>query len=137
IVRAQVLDLRPLVFPGPSPVRFRLPAPGHASSLARSVKPSSSGIAARLSDVRGRIADAAARSGRSEGRVRLIGVVKTVPLDRVREALVAGLGDLGQNRVQEAQLAFGGLDGAGVNWHMIGHLQRNKAARALEVFDRV
>ncbi len=66
----------------------------------------------------------------------LIGAIKTVPLDRIREAVTHGLTDLGENRVQEAALAFEAI-GRPARWHMIGHLQRNKAGRAAELFDRV
>ena len=65
-----------------------------------------------------------------------VAVVKSVPLERVREAVAFGIRDLGENRVQEASVAVATL-GSGVRWHMIGHLQRNKAARAAALFDRV
>lgn len=92
-------------------------------------------LGSRLNEVLGRIAGAAGRSGRPPGGVRLIGVVKTVPAETVREAVRLGLGDLGENRVQEAadKIAAVGRDAA--RWHLVGHLQRNKAARALELFD--
>ncbi|HNX19178.1 MAG TPA: YggS family pyridoxal phosphate-dependent enzyme [Acidobacteriota bacterium] len=91
----------------------------------------------RLDDVRGRIAAAAARSGRPAGAVTLVGVTKTVPAVIVQEAVAAGLVDLGENRVQEAQAKIPIVGRANVRWHFIGHLQRNKAGRAVELFDRV
>jgi len=94
-------------------------------------------LSGRLNQIRERIAAATRRSGRPEGSVVLIGVAKTQPLDRVREVVEAGLKDLGENRVQEAEAAIGGVGRAGVRWHMIGHLQRNKAGRACELFDRI
>jgi hypothetical protein len=94
-------------------------------------------IASALREVRARIAAAARRSGREPAGVTLIGVVKTVGLDRVRAAVAAGLADLGENRVQEAASAAAAIGRRGARWHMIGHLQRNKAARAVELFDRV
>jgi pyridoxal phosphate enzyme (YggS family) len=69
--------------------------------------------------------------------VVLVGVVKTVPADAIREAVAAGLADLGESRVQEADQHVGAVGRTAARWHMVGHLQRNKAARALELFDRV
>ena len=87
-----------------------------------------------LAAVRGRIAAAAARSGRRADDVTIVAVTKGHPLERVREAVAAGLRDVGENRVQEAaakQAAWeGGGAAAAVRWHLIGHLQRNKARLA-------
>jgi hypothetical protein len=91
----------------------------------------------RLDEVRGRIARAAARAGRDPESVVLVGVVKTVPAEAVREALALGLRDLGENRVQEAEAHVAAVGRDAARWHMIGHLQRNKAGRAVELFDRV
>ena len=91
----------------------------------------------RLDEVRGRIAAAAARSGRPAGAVTLVGVTKTVAAVTVQAAVDAGLADLGENRVQEAQAKIPVVGRARVRWHFIGHLQRNKAGRAVELFDRV
>jgi hypothetical protein len=91
----------------------------------------------RLDDVRGRLARAAARAGRDPGTVRLVGVVKTVSAEVVREAVALGLLDLGENRVQEARDKIPAVGRDGVRWHMIGHLQRNKAGLAVELFDRI
>jgi pyridoxal phosphate enzyme (YggS family) len=92
-------------------------------------------LKSRLEEVRGRIAAAAGRSGRAPDRVRLVGVVKTVPDEAVREVLGLGLRDLGESRVQEAAGRVAALGRDAAVWHLIGHLQRNKAARALELFD--
>jgi pyridoxal phosphate enzyme (YggS family) len=89
-----------------------------------------------LKRIREAIERSAGRAGRDPGSVRLVGVVKTVPAERVREAVALGLADLGENRVQEAERKIAAV-GRGVRWHMIGHLQRNKAARAVELFDRI
>ncbi len=94
-------------------------------------------IGARLDEVRSRIARAAVRAGRDPGAVTLVGVVKTVPEGAIREAVALGLSDLGENRVQEAEGHQAALAGVRVRWHLIGHLQRNKAGRAVERFDRV
>lgn len=91
----------------------------------------------RLDEVRGRIEAATARSGRPAGAVTLIGVTKTVAAETMQAAVAAGLADLGENRVQEAQAKIPVVGRARVRWHFIGHLQRNKAGRAVELFDRV
>ncbi len=83
----------------------------------------------------GRIATAAVRSGRRSDSVTLVAVCKTVPADRVRAAVAAGIGVLGENRVQEAAGKIPGVPGA--TWHLIGPLQSNKARRAIELFDVV
>ncbi len=101
------------------------------------MKPASTSIRGRLDEVRGRIARAAERAGREPGSVVLVGVVKTVPEGLIREALALGLADLGESRVQEAAAHIEAVGRSAVRWHMVGHLQRNKAARAVELFDRV
>lgn len=89
-------------------------------------------IAERLDRVRARIAAAAARAGRSPADIRLIAVSKTFPIDRIRAAYQAGQRDFGENRVQEAlQKIAAGAD-MDVRWHLIGHLQSNKARRAVD-----
>jgi hypothetical protein len=90
-----------------------------------------------LDEVRGRIARAAERAGRDPASVVLVAVVKTVPAERIREAVALGLTDLGENRVQEAEDHIGAIGRGAARWHMVGHLQRNKAGRAVELFDRV
>ena len=96
-------------------------------------------VADNLARIRERIAAVCARTGRPEGSVRLVGVTKRVPLPLVVEACRAGLRDLGENRVQDALerieavgglLAAAGIGAETIRWHFIGHLQRNKAARA-------
>ncbi|NUQ69592.1 MAG: YggS family pyridoxal phosphate-dependent enzyme [Chthonomonadales bacterium] len=83
-------------------------------------------IASRLADVRGRIDQAAIRSGRRPDEVRLVTVTKTVDIDRVREAVAAGASDLGENYAQELG-AKRPLIASPVRWHFIGRLQKNKA----------
>ncbi len=87
-----------------------------------------------LTAVRERIERAAGRAGRRPEDVLLIGVSKTVPSDRVRLGVEAGLAALGENRVQEAKEKIKVL-GRPVPWHLIGHLQTNKVRDALELFD--
>lgn len=106
------------------------------TTLARSVN-DASGLQSRIEAVRESIDRAAARAGRRGAEVVLVAVVKTVPAARVREALALGLTDLGENRVQEAEAHADTLGRSAARWHMIGHLQRNKAARAVQSFDRV
>ena len=77
--------------------------------------------------VRTRIADAAERSGRPPSAVRLLPVSKTVPEDRVRVAIAAGMRTLGENKVQEATRKYRNLADLDVDWSIIGHLQTNKA----------
>ena len=89
-------------------------------------------IASRLSEVRGRIGEAAARAGRPVADIRLIAVSKTFPIDAVREAYAAGQREFGENRVQEALDKIAGSADMAVQWHLVGHLQSNKARRAAE-----
>ena len=106
------------------------------TTLPRSVK-TAEGLRARLDEVRGRIAEAARRAGRSPDEVTLVAVTKTVPADAVREAVDSGLSDLGENRVQEAESKIAVLGRTCARWHLIGHLQRNKAGKAVGLFDRI
>jgi PLP dependent protein len=90
----------------------------------------------RLDDVRERIARALERSGRPAGSVRLLAVTKGVSADRVREAFRLGAGELGESRIQEAEPKIA-LVGPGPRWHLVGHLQTNKAKRAAVLFDEI
>ena len=97
-------------------------------------------IAERVAAVRDRLARAAARVGRSAESVTLMAVSKTVEPERIRQAYAAGLRVFGENRVQEFQNKdksdhLTELEGA--QWHLIGHLQSNKANKAAEIFDAV
>jgi pyridoxal phosphate enzyme (YggS family) len=95
-------------------------------------------MAERLAEVRRRIETAALRSDRAPEDVTLIAVSKTHPARVVRHAIEAGAKDLGENRVQEADEKIGelGREG-GARWHLIGHLQANKARRAVKLFDLI
>lgn len=88
----------------------------------------------RLADVRAAMARAAERARRDPDSVRLIAVSKTIPAATVQLALEAGVTDLGENRVQEAQLKIPALAAWPARWHLIGHLQSNKVAKALQLF---
>jgi pyridoxal phosphate enzyme (YggS family) len=84
------------------------------------------------------IAAAAKRSGRDPSEVALMAVTKTHPPERIREACAAGLRLFGENRVQEFDAKAAALaDLAAAEWHMIGHLQTNKAAKAVDLFAAV
>lgn len=80
------------------------------------------------------MAAACARAGRREADVRLIAVSKTVAPERIREACEAGVREFGENRVQEAAAKIAQLAGLNLTWHLIGHLQSNKARRAASLF---
>lgn len=91
-------------------------------------------IANRLTGVRARIAAAAGSVGRDPSSVRLVAVSKTFSLDLVREAYAAGQRDFGENRVQEALQKIEGSADLDIRWHLLGHLQTNKARRAASAF---
>jgi PLP dependent protein len=91
-------------------------------------------IADNLSTVRARIAAAAQRSGRDPSSITLVAVSKTFPVDAVREAAAAGQRDFGENRVQEALQKVSQASDSSLRWHLIGHLQSNKARKAAPAF---
>ncbi len=92
-------------------------------------------LTARLDDVRDRIAAAAGRAGRTPASVRLIAVSKTFSAEHVRVAAAAGQLDFGENKVQEAHQKISALGDLPLRWHLIGHLQSNKARKAGGLFD--
>lgn len=99
-----------------------------------------SAIAENVAVLRGKIDAAARRAGRLPGEITLVGVSKRQDISAIREAVASGVTHIGENYVQEAalkrQLAREtGLSGA--QWHLIGHLQRNKAREAVEIFDSI
>jgi pyridoxal phosphate enzyme (YggS family) len=94
-------------------------------------------LRARLVNVRDRIARAAARAGRDPASVRLIAVSKTFDAEHVRIAAEAGQVDFGENKVQEALLKMDSTADLSIRWHLIGHLQSNKAKKAGTRFDAV
>jgi pyridoxal phosphate enzyme (YggS family) len=93
-----------------------------------------SDAAANLEAVRERIRAAAARAGRDPAGVQLVAVTKTFGADRVREAAAAGQRVFGENKVQEALTKIDQLRDLDLEWHLIGHLQSNKARRAAAAF---
>ena len=91
-------------------------------------------IAENLTLVRARIAAAAARSGRAPADITLVAVSKTFGVGAVREAWRAGQRDFGENRVQEALQKIAETSDMDMRWHLIGHLQSNKARKAAAAF---
>ena len=91
-------------------------------------------IAANLADVRRRVAEAARRAGRNPDDVTVIAVSKTFSADHIREAWAAGQQDFGENKVQEALQKMNQTADIPARWHLIGHLQSNKARRAAAAF---
>lgn len=89
----------------------------------------------RIEEVRTRLTAAAGRSNRSVDEITLVAVSKTHPAEAVREAIAAGLDNFGENRVQEAESKIPAVGRTAARWHLIGHLQSNKARRAVELFD--
>jgi pyridoxal phosphate enzyme (YggS family) len=94
-------------------------------------------IADNVEAVRERIAAAAMRAGRDAADVTLVAVAKTRPAADVRAAVAAGVRVVGENRIQEAEPKLAELADVECAWHMVGHLQRNKAARAVRLFDMI
>jgi pyridoxal phosphate enzyme (YggS family) len=92
-------------------------------------------VRVRLADVRERIARAAARAGRDPSRIRLIAISKTFGADAVRTAAHEGQVDFGENKLQEAQQKRQDLADLPLKWHLVGHLQSNKAKKAAAEFD--
>jgi PLP dependent protein len=94
-------------------------------------------IAENLERIRGRIARAAERAERASESVVLVAVSKTFPAQAIRSAYELGLRDFGENRVQEWESKRAELADLNATWHLIGHLQSNKARRAANLFHRV
>jgi PLP dependent protein len=94
-------------------------------------------LTARVRAVRARVAAAAERAGRSPDGVQIVAVSKMVDVERIRGAYELGLKMFGENRVQEARNKIAALRLPLIRWELIGHLQTNKVARAVELFDRV
>ena len=89
----------------------------------------------RFEKVRNKIELAAAKAGRSPADIKLIAVSKTQPLEVLRAASEAGINVFGENKVQEAENKIEKLTGRKIEWHLIGHLQSNKARKAVKLFD--
>jgi pyridoxal phosphate enzyme (YggS family) len=93
------------------------------------------GHAARIAAVKARINAAATRCGRSSQEVALIAISKTHPPHLIQKLIELGATDLGENRVQEAEEKIPQIGQTNARWHLVGHLQANKARRAVALFD--
>ena len=111
-----------------------LPACGPACDLL-SFEPMQSGLSANLTAVQGRIDAACRRTGRDRGEVKLVAVSKTHPAGVIDQAIEAGLSVFGENKVQEAESKIVEVGRTAAEWHLIGHLQSNKARKAVALFD--
>jgi len=89
----------------------------------------------RIERVRERMRDAARRANRDVGEITLVAVSKTHPVESIQSAISCGLAEFGENRVQEAEQKIPVVGRETARWHLIGHLQSNKARRAAELFD--
>ena len=91
-------------------------------------------LLARFNDVRKKVEGAALRCNRSTDEITLIAISKTHPTETLRTAIDFGIRDLGENRVQEAEAKITELGREAARWHLVGHLQENKARRAIGLF---
>lgn len=109
--------------------------PSTSSSASLAI---SSELRSRLHSIEERIVDACERTKRSRSDITLCAVTKSVPIEKVQAAIDAGLRVFGENRVQEAAQKIPRVHApSDVKWHFIGHLQSNKARRAIELFDAI
>jgi PLP dependent protein len=99
------------------------------------VEPVQTDLRANLTSVRNRISDAASRAGRDPDEVKLVAVSKTHPVPVMTDAMLAGVTVFGENKVQEADEKISAIGRETAEWHLIGHLQSNKARRAVQLFD--
>ena len=99
------------------------------------VDPAQELLAVRLADFRARVRAAAQKSGRQPDEVRLIAISKTHPASVIKQVCQLGATDFGENRVQEAEGKIVEIGREKVRWHLVGHLQANKARRAVNLFD--
>ena len=93
-------------------------------------------ISKNIKDILERIEKAKSKTGRKDD-IKLIAVTKTIPVDKIKEAIYSGITDIGENRVQEADVKFIELfkTESAIKKHLIGHLQTNKVKKAIEIFD--
>ena len=103
----------------------------------RGMGAAASSIAENVAAIRERIERAAARAKRRPEEITLVAISKGVPADRIREAFLAGVRHFGESRVQEWESKAPHLEDLAATWHLVGHLQRNKAARAVALFHTV
>lgn len=96
-------------------------------------------IAENLKRLTERVGLASKRAGRNPEKIKIVAVTKTATLDMIKQALEAGITDIGENRVQEAQVKFLSLENQGISFtkHLVGHLQTNKVKQAVRLFDLI
>lgn len=99
------------------------------------INPAESPLAQRLTSVRAQVAAAARKAGRPVEDVTLVAISKTHPASMVKSLIELGATDVGENRVQEAEEKITEVGRDKVRWHLVGHLQANKARRAVNLFD--
>lgn len=92
-------------------------------------------LQSRLDTVRARIATCARQIDRAPEEITLVAASKTHPVEVLKRAIAAGAADLGESRVQEAEEKIVAVGRRATRWHLIGHLQKNKARRAVSLFD--
>ena len=92
-------------------------------------------LAEKFSDVKNQIKAAAEKAGRNADEIKLVAVSKTHPVEILLEAIEAGANILGENKVQEAESKIEEIGREKAEWHLIGHLQKNKARKAVKLFD--
>ncbi len=97
--------------------------------------PAQDQLATRLASIRARIVTAAKRAGRAADDVKLIAISKTHPASAIKRVIEFGAVDIGENRVQEAEEKISRVGREAARWHLVGHLQANKARRAVNLFD--
>ena len=121
-------------YPSPQPVHpfFKCVNPGTSAGRIRFVS-----IALNLARIRARIARAAVRAGRKPEEITLVAVSKNFPAEAIREAYAAGIRDFGENRVQDWESKQPHLTDLDATWHLVGHLQSNKTARAARLFQKI
>jgi pyridoxal phosphate enzyme (YggS family) len=92
-------------------------------------------LSERFANVRQRVESAAKKCNRASDKITLIAISKTHPIEILRAGLALGITDFGENRVQEAEEKIPGVGRNAARWHLVGHLQTNKARRAVSLFD--
>ena len=98
---------------------------------------SQSSVAENVAALQERVERAATRAGRKAADVTIVGVSKTFPAECIREAFESGIRHFGENRVQEWESKAPVVESLAATWHLVGHLQRNKATRAIRLFHSV
>ncbi len=106
-----------------------------SAAVSFMIKAMSENLAERLGNVREKILSAAEKVGRDASGIKLVAVSKTHPVEVLREAIEAGVENLGENKVQEAVDKIEEIGRKKTQWHLIGHLQKNKARKAVQNFD--